>query len=91
MTAVTTGKIDGLLDEAPFVSALARALAGGDADDVAQGTWLRAIEGGTEVLRSPRDWLTCVVRGVARNLQRGRARRRRHEHAAAARGQVPSS
>ena len=83
--------IDRLLDEAPFVDALARALAGPDADDVVQRTWLQAVGRDPATIRRPRQWLASVVRGVASTLHRASARRRDHERAASRRDLAPSS
>jgi RNA polymerase sigma factor (sigma-70 family) len=80
-----------LLAEEPFVRALARALVGGDAEDVVQQTWLRALQGGGEPVRSPRSWLARIVHNVAANDRRGARRRRERERATAAEPLVPSS
>lgn len=90
MSNTSSSNIDNLLGEAPFVHALARALAGNDADEVVQGTWLRTMEDGAETIRNPRNWLASVVRGVAHNLRRGHTRRQGHERAAAERNPAPS-
>jgi len=79
-----------LLDEAPFVEALARALSGQDADDVAQTTWLQAMRGDPHSVRGPRQWLASAVRGVVHNMRRSRDRRCAHERAAARDDRVPS-
>lgn len=73
-----------LLAEEPFVRALARALAAGEADDVVQETWVRALAGSPPHLTSPRAWLLRLARNVALNLRRAAVRRDGHERAAAA-------
>jgi RNA polymerase sigma-70 factor (ECF subfamily) len=84
-------RLQRLLDEAPFVRALARSLLAEDVDEVEQQTWLRVLQRRGDDVSEPRSWLACVVRSVAANLHRGRQRRRAHETAAAAREAVPSS
>ncbi len=80
-----------LLEQEPYVQALARALARGDADDVAQSVWLRAIADETRGVRNPRAWLVSVARNAAHTLRRAQQRRARHEQMAAREGVVPSS
>lgn len=87
----TAYSMDDLLNEAPFVQALARALAGEDADDVVQGTWLRAVQGNAHAVRDPRSWLLCIVRGVAHNLRRSHSRRGTREQATGRSGFAPSA
>ncbi len=82
--------LDDLLDEAPFVHALARTLAGRDAEEVVQGTWLRAMERDPGAILDPRRWLACVVRGVAHNLRRGSVRRQAREQVVARHDLAPS-
>lgn len=79
-----------LLDEAPYLRALAGALAAAEGDDVAQTAWVRALEHDAPVAR-PRAWLAQVVRRVAHNLRRASRRRARHEQVAAHPDLVPSS
>src|SRR5262249_8781407 len=73
-----------LLAHRDFVSALARQLVRGDrADDVAQETWLAALERRPATDRSPKPWLAAVARNVARLLARGDRRPAPHQPAAA--------
>jgi RNA polymerase sigma-70 factor (ECF subfamily) len=90
MTSTGHSKLEGLLEEAPFVQALARALAGPDAEDVAQGAWLRVMEGDAVAVRDPRRWLACVLRGVAHNLRRSHSRLKAREQAIARCDLAPS-
>ena len=46
MSTTSARELQRLLDEAPFVRSLAQALAARDADEVVQGTWLRAMQSG---------------------------------------------
>jgi RNA polymerase sigma factor (sigma-70 family) len=80
-----------LFAEEPFVRELARALVGGDPDDVVQQTFLRALGAPRADLRQPRAWLARIVRTVASNLRRDAGRRVRRERAVAAGERVPSS
>ncbi len=87
MPTAISDDLSPLLDEAPFVAALARALIGHDADDAVQETWLRVVEREHPGIRRPRRWLASVLRGVAHNMRRQESRRRRHEAEAA----IPAS
>src|SRR5262245_16316286 len=80
-----------LLVEEPFVRTLARQLVVGDADEVVQQTWLRALQQGSRDIERPRHWLSRIVRNVAANLRRGDRRRRDRQQAAAVQELVPSS
>src|SRR5262245_62333150 len=91
MTARPPEGLQRLLDEAPFVRLLARALLADEADDVVQQTWLCAMRHGGGGVAEPRSWLARIARNVARNLRRGDRRRQRHENAAAPAALVPSS
>jgi RNA polymerase sigma factor (sigma-70 family) len=82
--------LQALLAEEPFVRALACALAAHDADDVAQQTWLIALQRRGPV-HQPRSWLRRIATNVAANLARGDRHRMQRERAAAARERVPSS
>src|SRR5689334_19692922 len=64
---------------------LARALAidGPAADDLVQETWLSALEHPPESGRSPRPWLSRVLRNLAHNARRAESRRARREREAA--------
>lgn len=90
MTEPTTS-LRALLAEEPYVRALARVLCTGDADDIAQQAWLRALEHGGRGVGRRRSWLGRIVRNVARNLRREERRRRARERAAARPEAVPSS
>lgn len=87
MTANRTG-IDAqeMLEHAGWVRDLARRLVvdASQADDVAQETWLAAIEGKPCEDRSLRPWLTRVARNLAGTRRRREERRRRRERASIA-------
>ena len=76
---------DGMLErESRFVRAIARAMVGsGDAADLEQDAWLRAIENGAYGVRRPRAWLAAIVRSVAFGKMRSDAARVRRERRAA--------
>ena len=80
-----------LLAEESFVRELARQLVAGDADEVVQQTWLRAVQQGGHGVQQPRHWLARVLRNVVTNLRRDERRRTDRERAAAPAGLVPSS
>lgn len=80
-----------LLDEEPFVRDLARQLVAGEADEVVQRTWLRAVQQGGAGVEKPRHWLARILRNVVANLQRDHRRRTARERAAAVPELVPSS
>lgn len=80
-----------LLDEEPFVRDLARQLVAGEADEVVQRTWLRAVQQGGAGVDKPRHWLARILRNVVANLRRDHRRRTTRERAAAATDLVPSS
>jgi RNA polymerase sigma factor (sigma-70 family) len=80
-----------LLANEPYVRSLAHALFAADADDVAQQTWLFALQHGGADVGRPRHWLARIVRNAAANLRRGDRRRRERERDAAAEEAVPSS
>lgn len=80
-----------LLDEEPFVRDLARQLVAGEADEVVQRTWLRAVQQGGAGVEKPRHWLARILRNVVANLRRDRRRRTARERAAAVPELVPSS
>ncbi len=86
--AVPPARIDELLLHRDRVRSLARALAreGVAAEDVEQDAWLLALRAAGRSVDAPRAWLAGVVRNVARNARRARARRERHELAASPRG-----
>jgi len=90
MTRTPDRDLQALLAEEPFVRALACALAAGDADDLAQQTWLMALQQRGPVGK-PRSWLRRVATNLARNLARSDRRRGERERAAAVRERVPSS
>ena len=76
--------IDALLDHQSFVLALARSLVRDEhrAHDLAQETWMRALERLPEP-GSLRGWLARVLRNQARNDARAARRRTAHEALAA--------
>ncbi len=80
-----------LLDEEPFVRDLARQLVAGEADEVVQRTWLRAVQQGGAGVDKPRHWLARILRNVVANLRRDHRRRTTRERAAAVTDLVPSS
>jgi len=80
-----------LLDEEPFVRDLARQLVAGEADEVVQRTWLRAVQQGGAGVEQPRHWLARILRNVVANLRRDHRRRAARERAAASPDLVPSS
>ncbi|MEM7202712.1 MAG: sigma-70 family RNA polymerase sigma factor [Planctomycetota bacterium] len=89
--SVSGQRLVGLLEQGPYVHALARALARRDADDIAQDVWLRAMTEETRDVRRPRAWLASIVRNAACSLRRAQLRRARHEQRAAREDVVPSS
>jgi len=74
-----------LLEHADFVRSLSRSLVLDEdrADDVAQETWLCALERPPRHGASLRRWLAIVARNVARQAWRGETRRARRERACA--------
>src|SRR5262245_27996747 len=88
--SMTRADVEALLAEEPFLRGLARALAARDGDDVAQDTWLLALQQRGPV-HQPRSWLARIATNVAANLARGDRRRAQRERAAAVREQLPSS
>jgi RNA polymerase sigma factor (sigma-70 family) len=83
---------EALLAHRDFVRSLARQLVRDDrADDVAQETWLAALERRPAADRSLRPWLAAVARNLARFVARGERRRAAHERAAARREAQPSA
>ncbi|HEY0709797.1 MAG TPA: sigma-70 family RNA polymerase sigma factor [Polyangia bacterium] len=73
--------LEGLLKDARWLAALARQLAGGDADDLVQETWLAVLRSPPDPGRSARPWLSRVLSNLARRRQRGTGRRQRREQA----------
>jgi RNA polymerase sigma factor (sigma-70 family) len=80
-----------LLAEEPFVRDLARQLVAGDADEVVQRTWLRAVQQGGAGVERPRHWLARILRNVVANLRRDDRRRAARERGGEAQDLVPSS
>ncbi len=80
-----------LLAEESFVRELAQQLVVGDADEVVQQTWLRAVQQGGRGIERPRHWLARVVRNLAANLRRDHRRRQDRERSVEAHALVPSS
>src|SRR4051812_41268840 len=72
---------EALLQQADFVRALARSLLGDEhlADDVAQETWIAAIERSPSRIENVRAWLATVARNFAARVRRGEERRVRRE------------
>jgi RNA polymerase sigma factor (sigma-70 family) len=70
-----------LLPHAAWARRLARALvSSGDADDLCQEAWLKALER-PSFARQPRAWLATVLRHIGHNRFRGEGRRRIREGA----------
>ena len=84
-------QLDRLIAEEPFVRTLAQALLAGEADEVVQQTYMRALRHSGEDIEQPRSWLATVVRNVASNLQRDEKRRIERERDAKAMAMAPSS
>jgi RNA polymerase sigma factor (sigma-70 family) len=65
-----------LVQHAEFVRSLARSLVRGDdlAEDVAQDTYLAALDAPPGEVRRPRAWLASVARNMARRIRRREAR-----------------
>ena len=83
---------EALLQHADFLRGLARGLlAGADADDVEQETWLRALEKGPRHDANLKGWLATVARNSARIMWRGEKRRGRREEVVARPEGVPSA
>lgn len=84
---------DELLRHSGFVRSLAHGLLGDAhaADDVAQETWIRALERPPGNLGSLRYWLGSVTRNLAWNAQRSRAHRISREQNAARAEAVPGA
>src|SRR5262245_20364463 len=76
--------IEELLSQRAFLKRLARGLLGDEllAEDVVQEVELRALAGG-KPRTSVTGWLAAATRHLALNALRARARRERHEQAAA--------
>ncbi len=85
MTASDTLSADTLLRHEPFVRAVVRALVADEArvQDVVQETWLTALRRPPRAAGSLRAWLGRVAGNLARDAQRGTARRRAREAAVA--------
>jgi RNA polymerase sigma-70 factor (ECF subfamily) len=86
--------IETLLTHADWVRALAGRLVADPAraDDVAQETWLAALEHPPRDARNLKGWLRAIVRNTARELGRGEKRRTQREQAVARpEASVPSS
>src|SRR5262245_37519532 len=84
--------IESLLLHDHFVRALARSLLSDRhaAEDVAQETWVAALETGGAATWGPR-WLASVVKNLAHKARRGEQRRERRESTAARPEAVPST
>ena len=82
-----------LLAHADFVRALAHTLVrdAARADDIAQETWVAALEHPPRTAQSPRGWLLTGLRNFARRFARAEVRRARWEGAAARPEPVPST
>jgi RNA polymerase sigma factor (sigma-70 family) len=87
------GDPEGLLAEQGFVRNLAKSLVFDDAlaEDVAQQTWLAALQHAPRNPRSPRAWLAVLVRNFASKALRGEQRRAAREAEAAKPEAIPST
>ena len=85
------GDLARLVAEEGFVRSLAKKLVSEEADDLVQQTYLRALERRKRGVRSPRAWLSRILRNVARDGRRNAERRREREVAKGVRDSVPSS
>ena len=86
-------KPESLLAHADFVRALARRLVLDEhqAEDVAQETWLAALEKPPRAVGAVRSWLATVTRNFARLAMRGESRRAARERVAARPEGAPSA
>lgn len=77
--------VEELLHNADWVNRVARSLVydRGLADDVAQETWLAALQAQPRQIRNPRGWLGGVARNISQGMLRSKARRDVRERAAA--------
>ncbi|MBI1850741.1 MAG: sigma-70 family RNA polymerase sigma factor [Planctomycetes bacterium] len=84
---------EALLAHRDFVRALARRLVADPdrADDLAQETWLAALEHEPATDRSLKPWLTAVARNLARFVSRSERRRTFHERAVPSGRDEPSA
>jgi hypothetical protein len=80
-----THALDDLLRHERFVQRLAKSLLSttGEADDLVQETWLRAVQHPPEERGLAVGWLRKVMRNLARDWRVGASRRQRREIAAA--------
>src|SRR6185503_1956630 len=78
-------ELDELLTHAGWVRRVATRLVrdAGEADDLVQEVWLRALENRPAALENPRGWLGAVARTLAVTRGRAAGRRRRREAEAA--------
>jgi RNA polymerase sigma-70 factor (ECF subfamily) len=72
-----------LLAHSAWIRSLARRMAGAEAEDLVQETWLAALERPRSGVRSLRAWLAGVATNLARQTRRGEARRRIREQRSA--------
>src|SRR6188472_565576 len=81
-----------LLEETQWLRSLALHLAGSDdADDLAQVTWLRALQRGPSHIRGLRPWLRTVLWHAFQRDARDQASRTRREAIAAKPEALPSA
>ncbi|MEW6743234.1 MAG: sigma-70 family RNA polymerase sigma factor [Planctomycetota bacterium] len=82
-----------LLAHRDFVRALAKSLVLDQhgAEDIAQQTWVAALEHPPDPGRPAMPWLARLVRNFSKKLRRSEVRRTRREHAGAVRESVPSA
>lgn len=94
MTPTSRPEPETLLAHAEFVASIAKAaMRGSDlADDVAQETWVAALQGGPRRAGALKSWLRGVTRRQAANLVRKRsAQRKRDKRAVRANTAAPST
>jgi RNA polymerase sigma factor (sigma-70 family) len=86
-------RIEALLEHSDWLAALARQLVrdGDAAEDLAQRTWLAALERPPFQIASARQWLASVMRNFARQERRAGARREGREAVAARPEALPST
>src|SRR5688572_30536456 len=86
-----SGMARSLLEHQAFLQRLARALVGGDADDLVQDVWQQALTHPPRHGLHLRGWLGQVARNLARERRRGEVRRQEREAEAARPEQLEDS
>jgi RNA polymerase sigma-70 factor (ECF subfamily) len=81
-----------LLEQREWLRELARQLVGaGEADDLAQETWLHALRRPVQGVLDTRAWLAAIARNLARGKNRGRRHARSREESVARSEALPST